>query len=67
MFCTSIFKSVPMVIKFISQSFAFARHKEIKKEKIIRTLSTEDSIKGDRLVTIILFILTIIGAIIFAK
>lgn len=54
-----------MVIKFLVQEFTFSRQQEVKiKNK--GPLSRQDSINGDRLVIIILIILTIIGAIIFA-
>lgn len=51
-----------MIIK-LHTTVDYARHKEAR---IARALTLEDKIKGDRLVIVILFLLTIIGAIIFA-
>ncbi len=39
---------------------------KLREESIKRSLTLEDRIKGDRLVMTILFLLTIIGTIIFA-
>lgn len=52
-----------MIIKLQAASTTYARHKE---EKIVKPLTKADRVKGDRLVMLFLFLITIIGAVIFA-
>lgn len=51
-----------MIIK-LHTAVDYARHKEAR---IAKTLTRKDKIKGDRLVMVFLFLLTIVGAVIFA-
>lgn len=50
-----------MIIK-VHTPLTYARHKEVK---IVKPLTLEDKIKGDRWVMIILFLAAIISAIIY--
>jgi hypothetical protein len=53
---------LPMIIK-LPIPFFYARHKETR---INKPLTKQDRIKSDRLVMILLFVLVIVGAAIFA-
>ena len=55
-------KQIVMIIK-LQDLISISRQRE---ESIKRSLTSEDRIKGDRLVMTILFLLTVIGTIIFA-
>lgn len=50
-----------MIIK-LPITFGYARHKEAK---IVQPLTHKDRIKADRLVMVLLFLMTIAGTIIF--
>ncbi len=51
-----------MIIK-LPISFSYARHKE---EKISKPLTQKERVAADRLVMILLFLFTVIGAVIFS-
>ena len=62
---STLFKHYPMIIKLDTSVFRLSRHKAETVKKVAAPLTRDQWITADRIVMAAMFILTIIGAILF--